>query len=290
MTATAAFAARPHRPLMARFLAFELRRILRAPSFLILALAFPIVFYLASYANPTNNVHAKSTYGTSWPIYFMVSMIAWAAVSAAFDAAGGRMAAERANGWTRQLRLTPLPSWAYASGKALAAESVALAAALVLALVTAGAERPSLSAGAWAALILACWIGSLPLAAIGIFLGLIVSSAAAQPVMIAATLALNVFGGLLMPLQSLPAVAARHRPRAAHLPAREPRLEHCRPPGLRPGRRRGARGLHRRLHRPGGLALPGRSGAAHRVIPRQARTSGVTAFRAGSDSGVVQHG
>lgn len=204
MTATAAFAARPHGGLMTKFLGFELRRVLRAPSFLILALAFPAVLYLSNYANPTDNLHAQSNYGTSWPVYFMVSMIVWAAVSAAFNAAGGRLAAERANGWTRQLRLTPLPSWAYAAGKVLAAESVALAGAVVLALIAAGAERPSLSAGTWAALILAAWIGSLPLAAIGIFLGLTVSSAAAQPVMIAATLILNILGGLLMPLQSFP--------------------------------------------------------------------------------------
>lgn len=204
MTATATSAAGLHRLIMAKFLAFELRRVLRAPGFLVLALAFPVVMYLANYGNPTDNVHAQSSYGTSWPVYFMVSMTAWAAISAAFYAAGARMAAERANGWTRQLRLTPLPSWAYVGGKALAAESVALIAALVLAGVAGGAQRPGLSVGAWAALVLACWIGSLPLAAFGIFLGLIVSSAAAQPVMVTATLALNVFGGLLMPLQSFP--------------------------------------------------------------------------------------
>jgi len=205
MTATIAHAARPHRPLLPRFLAFELRRLARRPSFLIWTLAFPVVFYLVSYSNPTNEAHARSSYGTTWPIFFMVSMCAWAAVSAAFNASGGRLAAERTNGWTRQLKLTPLPSSAYTTGKVLAGASLALVAALVLALIAGAAARPGLSAGTWVAVILACWLGSLPFAAIGIFIGLVASSSTAQPIMIAVMLVLNVLGGLLVPLQAFPA-------------------------------------------------------------------------------------
>jgi ABC-2 type transport system permease protein len=187
-----------------KFLGFELRRVLRTPSFLIWTLAFPVAFYLVSYSNPTNNAHAVRTYGTTWPVHFMVSMCAWTAVSAAFNAGGGRLAAERTNGWTRQLRLTPLPSWAYSAGKVLTGASLALVASLVLALIAGGAARPGLSAGTWVAVILACWLGSLPFAAIGIFLGLTATSSTAQPIMIATTLVLNVLGGLLVPLQAFP--------------------------------------------------------------------------------------
>jgi ABC-2 type transport system permease protein len=204
MTAAAPAAARSRRPLLTRFLSFELRRVLRRPSFLIWTLAFPAVFYLASYANPTNNLHARSTYGTTWPVFFMVSMCAWAAIAAAFNAGGGRLAAERANGWIRQLRLTPLPSWAYAAGEILAGVSLALVATLVLAVVAAAAARPSLPATTWTTVILACWLGSLPSTAIGIFIGLVASSSTAQPVMIATILVLNVLGGLLVPLPAFP--------------------------------------------------------------------------------------
>jgi ABC-2 type transport system permease protein len=204
MTVTAAPALRAHRRLLTRFLGFELRRVVRTPSFLIWTLAFPVVFYLASYANPTNNLHARASYGTTWPIFFMVSMCGWAAISAAFNAGGGRLAAERTSGWTRQLRLTPLPSWAYTAGKVLTGVSLALVAALVLVLIAAAAARPGLPASTWAAVILACWLGSLPFAAIGIFIGLVASSSTAQPVMIATTLVLNVLGGLLVPLQAFP--------------------------------------------------------------------------------------
>lgn len=204
MTMSTASAPRPRGILLGRFLAFELSRVMRAPSFLLWTLAFPVVFYLANYANPTNNAHAKSSYGTTWPIFFMVSMCGWAAISAAFNAGGGRLAAERTNGWTRRLRLTPLPSWAYAAAKVLTGVSLALIAALVLALIAGGAARPGLAAGTWAQVILACWLGSFPFAAIGIFIGLVAGSSTAQPVMIAVTLVLNVLGGLLVPLQAFP--------------------------------------------------------------------------------------
>jgi ABC-2 type transport system permease protein len=73
-----------------------------------------------------------------------------------------------------------------------------------LALIAAVAARPGLPASTWAAVILGCWLGSLPFAAIGIFIGLVASSSAAQPIMIATTLMLNVLGGLLVPLQAFP--------------------------------------------------------------------------------------
>jgi ABC-2 type transport system permease protein len=197
-------AAERRRPFLVSFAAFELRRVLRTAMFLVWTLAFPVVFYLANYANPSNNLHARASYGTTWPIFFMVSMCAWSAVAAAFNAGGGRLAAERTSGWTRQLRLTPLPPWAYALGKILVAVGLALAAAVVLALVAAGAARPHLPAAAWAEVIAACWLGSLPFAALGILLGLVTTSSSALPVMIATMLVLNVIGGLLVPLQAFP--------------------------------------------------------------------------------------
>lgn len=193
-----------HRPLVVNFVLFELRRVLRSASFLIWTLAFPVVFYLSSYDNPTNNAGNTKNWGTPWPVYFMVSMCAWAAIAAAFNAGGARLAAERASGWTRQLRLTPLPSWAYATGKVLTAVALALAAAVAIAGVAAGAARPSLTAAAWAEIIAACWLGSLPFAALGVLLGLLTRSSSALPVMIAAMLVLNVLGGLLVPLRAFP--------------------------------------------------------------------------------------
>jgi ABC-2 type transport system permease protein len=204
MTVDASAAVTRHRPPVMSFALFELRRVLHTASFLIWTLAFPVMFYLVTYDNPTNNASNTRSFGVPWPVYFMVSMCAWAAIAAAWNAGGARLAAERASGWTRQLRLTPLPSWAYATGKILMAVALALAAAVILVLVAAGAARPHLTAGAWAGVIAACWLGSLPFAALSILLGLLTRSSSAQAVMTAVMLVLNVFGGLLVPLKAFP--------------------------------------------------------------------------------------
>jgi len=193
-----------HRPLLASFLAFELRRVLRAPGILVWTLAFPVAFYLLNFANKTNNAGAERWAGTTWAVYFMVSMCAWAAIAAAANAGGARLAAERANGWATHLRLTPLPSWAYAAAKVLTGAALALMAALALALIAGAAARPQLPASAWAAMILACWLGSLPFAALGILVGLAVGTSVAEPAMVGTVLVLNVLGGLLWPLPVFP--------------------------------------------------------------------------------------
>ena len=189
---------------LASFLVFELRRVLRSPGVLVWTLAFPVVFYLVNFANKTNNPSAERWAGTTWAVYFMVSMCAWAAIAAASNAGGARLAAERASGWTRYLRLTPLPSWAYAAGKVLTGAALALLAALALSLIAGAAARPQLPASAWAAMILACWLGSLPFAALGILIGLAAGTSAAQPAMIGTTLVLDLLGGLLVPLPVFP--------------------------------------------------------------------------------------
>jgi ABC-2 type transport system permease protein len=193
-----------HRPALARFLAFELRRVLRSPGVVVWTLAFPVVDYLINFSNKANNPAAHRWAGTPWAVYFMVSMCAWAAIAAASNAGGARLAAERASGWTTHLRLTPLPSWAYAAGKILTGATLALMAALALSLIAGAAARPQLPASAWAAMILACWLGSLPFAALGILVGLAASTSVAQPAMVGTLLVLNVLGGLLWPLPVFP--------------------------------------------------------------------------------------
>jgi ABC-2 type transport system permease protein len=193
-----------HRPPLVSFVAFELRRMLGSPGVLVWTLAFPVVFYLANFANKINNPAAQRWAGTTWAVYFMVSMCAFAAIAAASNAGGARLAAERANGWTRHLRLTPLPSWAYTAGNVLTGAALALMAVLALSLIAGVAARPQLPASAWAAMILACWLGSLPFAALGILVGLAASTSVAQAAMVATTLVLDVLGGLFWPVPVFP--------------------------------------------------------------------------------------
>ena len=63
--------------------------------------------------------------GISMPLYFMVGLAAFATMNAML-ASGGRIAADRAAGWNRQLRVSPLPPSAYIGTKVLTGYLLAL--------------------------------------------------------------------------------------------------------------------------------------------------------------------
>jgi len=69
--------------------------------------------------------------GVSLPLYWMTGMIAWGSMVAVISS-GARIAAERAVGWTRQLRVTPLPTWSYFSAKIFCGYMMALLSMIVL--------------------------------------------------------------------------------------------------------------------------------------------------------------
>lgn len=90
---------------------FELRRVLRNRRFVFFALGFPLVMYLLI-AGSNQGEDDLSGSGLSAPLYFMVSMVAWGTMMAMLST-GARIASERAIGWNRQLRITPLSARAY---------------------------------------------------------------------------------------------------------------------------------------------------------------------------------
>lgn len=85
---------------------YELLRTVRNRRVIIFTLAFPVILYLAI-AAPNRDVTDFSSTGISMPLYFMVGLAAFATMNAML-ASGGRIAADRAVGWNRQLRVSPL--------------------------------------------------------------------------------------------------------------------------------------------------------------------------------------
>src|SRR4029450_1415003 len=94
---------------MVAYLGLELRRALRNRRYFVFAVAFPVVFYLL-YTGVFQGANAPA--GPIWPAYFLVSMAAYGMVGASL-ATAAPVAQERASGWTRQLRITPLPATAW---------------------------------------------------------------------------------------------------------------------------------------------------------------------------------
>jgi len=94
---------------------FELVRTFRNVRLLIFALGFPLALYLVI-VGPNRDAQDFGGSGISFPLYYMVSLIAFGAMMSLIST-GARIASERTEGWTRQLRITPLAARAYLRAK-----------------------------------------------------------------------------------------------------------------------------------------------------------------------------
>ena len=194
---------------MLRLLRLELLRMVRNSPYLIFVLALPAGFYLLY----THMYNAGGTLGhTTWGAYSMVSMAVFGGIGAALNTLGTRFAAERTSGWTRLLRTTPLSAGAYVSAKIAAAMLSAIPAIALLLLLGGAVNGIALPMGTWVAIGGLVLLGVLPFAALGLVLGFLFDSSAAQPVQVILWLALSMLGGLWTPLKFLPAVFSRIAP------------------------------------------------------------------------------
>ena len=175
----------------------ELRRTLRNRRFLIMSLGFPLVLYCLI-AIPNRGVSNLGGTGLSAPLYYMVGLAAFGAM-ATMISSGTRIAAERSIGWSRQLRLTPLPARAYLRTKTLTAYVlVLLTLALLFAAGTALGVR--LPAQDWVRMTWLMLVALAPFAALGVLLGHLLTSDSIGPVVGGFTAVLAFLGGTWFPL------------------------------------------------------------------------------------------
>jgi ABC-2 type transport system permease protein len=159
----------------ATYIRYEVLRNFRNWRFIFLTLAFPLVLY---FAIAPENRHAMFN-GTSFPLYFMVAM-ATLGTMASVISGGAIIAADRAAGWTRQMRITPLRPITYLRAKLLTGYLRALLAIVLLALAgTVLGVR--LSAGEWLTMVGLLIAGLIPFAVLGIAIGHVISSDSTAP-------------------------------------------------------------------------------------------------------------
>ena len=161
------------------YLRYEVLRTLRNRQSYIFSLAFPVILFLVIGGS---NRHASGFPVDISPItYFMVGMLGFGAMGAVL-AGGARIAVDRATGWNRQLRLSPLRPRAYLATKI--AVGYLTAALTITAMYIAGI---SLGARAtvshWIEMTLFILVGLAPFAAIGIWIGHLVRDDAMGPTM-----------------------------------------------------------------------------------------------------------
>jgi ABC-2 type transport system permease protein len=144
---------------------YDLRRLYRNRRFFIFATGFPLVLFLVV-ANSNKHIVIE---GIPFPVYYLTGMVAWGTMNAV-SSGGAIIALERAVGWTRQLRITPLPVSAYMATKIATGYVMALTTIIVL-YIAALSIPVHLAAQGWLLMTGLILIGLVPFAALGIFLG-----------------------------------------------------------------------------------------------------------------------
>ncbi|MEU6584323.1 ABC transporter permease [Nocardia sp. NPDC046763] len=178
------------------FLNLELRRTLRDKRTVLFALVMPPLFFIIF---GTSAGYRSEGFGTGNATgYVMVSMAVYGALLATSTGAA-RVAVERAAGWSRQLRLTPLHPLAYIATKILVAMVLGLLSVTVVFVAGAifGAHLP---ASAWASCFLIAWLGSLVFAAFGLFMGYLLPAENVMQLLGVSLALLSFAGGLFNPL------------------------------------------------------------------------------------------
>jgi ABC-2 type transport system permease protein len=178
------------------YLLLEVRRAMRNGRFLIFSIAFPVLLFLLYVGIFAHG--DKEIIGV-----LMVNMTAFGALTASMFA-GGRVALERALGWQRQLRLTPLSGPGYLAGKGLTAMLLAVPAVVLVPAIGAVVEGVSLDAGGWLRVTIGIWLAVIPFALIGLFIGQIGTPESMQPIMSITMMTMSLLGGIFIPIDGMP--------------------------------------------------------------------------------------
>ena len=182
--------------------AFQLRRIGRNRQYLLFTVLLPALFTIFFTKIFGGLASGPVEYQREAALY-MVSMMAYGGLGAALGATI-RISFDRASGWLRQLRVTPVPqSQVFAVDVAVGA-LLTLPSLVVVALVGRFVNDVQLGLGTWLALVGVLWAGSIAFVALGLLVGLALDERAAGGAIGFVGVVLAALGGLLAPVEVFP--------------------------------------------------------------------------------------
>ncbi|AXH34536.1 ABC transporter permease [Humibacter sp. BT305] len=188
------------------YLRIELKRKLRNRRTLVFTIAFPIVMFVII-GLPLRDEPLTATPldqgGPSVAAYIMVSMAMYGAMMSATQT-GAAVGVERAQGWSRQLRLTPINPLVNVVIKMIAGMLLGLFA--VVATFAAGAiSGIQLEPWQWITTGLVAWVlAAAVFTALGLMVGYLVPGENAAQITSLAIVLLAFLGGLFYPVSSMP--------------------------------------------------------------------------------------
>ncbi|OLL13604.1 hypothetical protein BKH17_00020 [Actinomyces oris] len=176
-------------------LSLEVRRRLRNRRSVIFSIVLPVAFFLMF----TTTDYSATPYGNGNVVANMMIGMALYGALMTTTGAGAAVSNERASGWSRQLRLTPLKPIAYITAKAIV--GMLISALAIGAVYACGPVRHAqMPARAWITSALIIWLGSLVFVAFGLFVGYLLPSDNAMQVVGPLMALLAFLGGMFIPL------------------------------------------------------------------------------------------
>jgi ABC-2 type transport system permease protein len=174
----------------------EVRRMLRNRRTVIFALLFPVGMYF---------IFANQSYGNdrvgsgNVAAYILVNMALYGAALTAASI-GSMVAMERAQGWSRQLRLTPLNPACYILVKAVVALLMGGVVIALVNVIAASQGRAQMPTTVWVGCAAVTVVCTLTFAALGVFVGYIVPGENAMQILGPGLALLSFLGGVFWPL------------------------------------------------------------------------------------------
>ena len=185
---------------MSPLLAFQLRRLGRNRQFLFFTVLMPAVFsvfFTKVFAGAPGGISQEQAAATT------ISMMAYGALGAGLGATV-RLSFDRASGWLRQLRVTPVPQTSVVAVDVAVGMLLTLPPLLVVAAVGRLVNGVRLEAGQWAALVAVLWLASAVFVALGLLLGWALEEKAAGGAIGIVGSVLALLGGLWVPVELFP--------------------------------------------------------------------------------------
>ena len=178
-------------------LGIEVRRMLRNRRTVVFSLVLPAALYFVITSSDETWNHKIGSGNEA--AYILISMALYGAALTAASC-GSMVAMERALGWSRQLRLTPLNPVAYILIKALVALTMGALAIAVVNVCGALQGRADMPVDVWVTSAIVTLFCTLTFAALGVFVGYVVPGENAMQILGPGLALLSFLGGVFWPL------------------------------------------------------------------------------------------
>ena len=190
----------PFAPLFARETKYEFLKLWRTRTFTLSIIGFPVMFY-ALFGLMNRGVHEG---GVDMAKYLLGGYCSFGMIGAALFGIGMGLGSERSLGWLELKRASPMPPIAYLLAKCITAQVFGMIIVCALTALGIAFGGVHLTGKEFAMMLGVAFAGTVPFAALGILIALVVPPNAAPGVVNLIYLPLSFMGGLWMPIQYLP--------------------------------------------------------------------------------------